>query len=660
VSDTNDSFDLDLPALSEISIPGIDKHPPDTSVRLHGPPGTGKTTTAAARVARLVDEYEYGVGDIVWTTYRRSLAEDTLERLAYWNVIAPEQLSDPTEGATRFISTNHAVARRAVGGLPDPVKPWHRQQFCRDLGIKFQGGPPWEKQAGELLFRTFNWLNTNLYDPANPAEVANADPPTIEDLNKQWNGDIPRAWNRWEDFKAQYDLIDFHEMISAVIENDVPLPGKVFVIDEYHDAYPLLAQLCEHWMVDAEVVICAGDPHQVVNSFDGADPWFFESLPYPKVLLDTTYRVPEEHWQLASSVLGTSNRHTAPDVERLGHGEIYHHDAGTTAFEHVGATASTADVGGWKVPTPEHGPAAIIDNHARGAGEPDGAGIGPDPASVLVLARTQRQVDGISAALERAGMLYISQRDMRGWNSQRSKTRLYLFNALQQLRTFDASSHASEREQQSLQTLGSGSWDNATTDSLSLMPRQAAALLEHTKSKSHRQGRSKTSDLIEEIRNNQHGRRISDEQLADWVVPAFWERYSAGAASVSRLVKGSLSGRDLTALERALDRHEESGTIEVGDIGVAVMTVHASKGQEADDVIVYDGITNTIKDGMRGDADTDANEWRTWYVACSRASERLHLVHGGFNWTVPLPVDVLNERHSGRVTPSKAATDGGR
>lgn len=54
----------------------------------------------------------------------------------------------------------------------------------------------------------------------------------------------------------------------------------------------------------------------------------------------------------------------------------------------------------------------------------------------------------------------------------------------------------------------------------------------------------------------------------------------------------------------------------------------------------------------RFDDDARANEWRTWYVATSRASERLHIVHGGFDWISPVPNRAL--------APHRAATDRSR
>lgn len=80
------------------------------------------------------------------------------------------------------------------------------------------------------------------------------------------------------------------------------------------------------------------------------------------------------------------------------------------------------------------------------------------------------------------------------------------------------------------------------------------------------------------------------------------------------------------------------------------MTIHASKGQEATDVVVYNGITDTIKQAMRADEEARKNEWRVWYVALTRASERVHVMHDAFRWTSSIAP--LGIRGIGREQPA--------
>lgn len=589
----SDRIDLD-----DIDPTGIDDYPADASVKLHGPPGTGKTTQSAARVGLLLRDYDYSLSDVAWCTYRTSLAMDTLERFVDWGLIDESQLDSPHQGATRYIYTIHGVANRTVGDLPDPVQPGHRIDFCKRLGVPYLASDPWDDTAGKLLFQVFDWMKNNLLDPAKPADVA--DCPHIDDLKAEWRGSVPAAWNKWEDYKAQKDVIDFHEMLSAPIDQGVAPTDQVLVIDEYHDATPLMAKLCEYWIDQADITIVAGDPNQVVNAYSGADPRFFEELDLPKILLDRTYRVPEEHWVAATQLL--QKAHDVPPVDRHGRGQI---------IEYRSPTFEKSDETGWHSPSASQpgSPGHIVREYGR---------------DTLFLTRMQMQADGVGHALEQAGVLYTSQSDLHGWNTDSGERRLNLFNALQKLRGF--------RPGHLNRGYGLNRFDDSAPrnpDNTSLTHEELGVLLNHTHAKFLSQTRSETDDLLDDLEKREESLSVAD--LDEYVSDEFWTTMTHGPASVQRLNKGAFSDRDRMALQNALTSHENP--VSADDISTGVLTIHASKGQEAQDIVVYDGVSRRISREMRESERTRNNEWRTWYVALTRASKRLHIMRDAFRWT---------------------------
>lgn len=591
--------------LNDIELTGIGEYPVDASVKLHGPPGTGKTTQSAGRVGRLLRDHGYELSEVAWSTYRRSLAFDTLERFVEWGLMDASELEEPHQGSTRYISTIHAVANRTVGDLPDPVEFWHKKDFCDRMDLQFQSQEPWDETPGQLLFDVFEYMKNNLSDPADTADVRQC--PKIHDLREHWSGSVPAAWDRWEDYKAQRDIIDFYEMLEAPIDAGVVPTRNILVVDEYHDATPLMAKLCEQWIEVADIAIVAGDPNQVVNAYDGASPRFFENLGLPKVLLDYTYRVPDEHWNAATQLL--QRAHEVPPVVRDGVGEIIEYRSPSFAY---------SSESGWDSPAPSSpaGPATIVEQYGE---------------DTLFLTRMQMQADGVGHALERAGVLYASQQDLYGWNTDRGKRRLAVFNALQKLRGFKPG-HFNRGG--GLSRFGeaprSPDGTNLTTD-------EAIALLNHVNAKFLDQPRSKTDDIVEDI--EQRDRTPTLTELDDWVTTKFWDTHTAGDSSVDRLNKGRLKDRDRMALKAALKRHTDP--VDPDDLDVSVLTIHASKGQEAEDVVVYDGISRRIRREMQGSERTRKNECRTWFVALTRASKRLHIMREGFEWTSSfIPEDV--------------------
>lgn len=594
--------------LEDVTLTGVEDHPPNSSVKLHGPPGTGKTTQSAARVGRLIQNEGYSVGDVAWCTYRKSLAADTLDKFVGWDLLDESQLRKPHEGVTRFIATTHAVANRTVGDLPDPVEEWQRNDFADRIGLQYWSKQSWDETPGKQLFRVFDWMNMNCLDPAKPEDVYKV--PFIDELKEEWGGDVSNTWNKWEDYKAQRDIIDFHEMLEAPISAGAYPTSDILVIDEYHDATPLMAKLSEFWIDQADIVIVAGDPNQVVNSFDGADPRFFEELDLPKVLLDKTYRVPEEHWTAATKLL--SKAHSPPPVERVSHGQLKEYKSPPFRYE-----SSTND---WDVPSGGRpgSPGKIVDEHGT---------------NTLFLTRMRMQADGVGAALEKAGVPYYSQEDLYGWNTDKGAERLYLHNGLQKIEGFQAGHFGSGS--------GLGQFANeppASPDTVELSHEEAIRLLSYSHAKYLDGRRAEIDAICDELERDEQPVTLS--KFSEWVEPEFWHNFTNGAASVSRLNKGDLSDRGRIALVEALK--QQNGPVNPEDLDVGVLTIHASKGQEAQDVVVYDGVSTRIWRSMSRSEAEEANEWRTWYVALTRASKRLHIMRGGFDWTTSiLPDNIL-------------------
>lgn len=607
--------------LDEISITGLEEYPADCSVKLNGPPGTGKTTESAARVAKLLQEYDYELNDVLWATYRRSLAMETLQRLSDWGVIPESELAKPRKGDTRYIHTIHAVANRLVGGAGDVVGYGEKRAFAQERGLRFDKRNAWDQPPGQLLFDVFSYAANNLLDLHKPSDRDTI--PKMDDLRNEYRGDIAQAWDSWQDFKAQNDKIDFWEQLMAPIRKGVTPNQDVVVIDEYHDATPLMAKLAESWINQADVAIVAGDPLQVVNTYAGAHPKFYKRVDLPEIQLPTAWeRPPIEHWKPATQVL--ANAHSIPDVEIDNTGSFHEGQSPTMRY---------SDGDGWSVPdeTTPRSPAWIVDE------------FGED---TMFLTRTQKQAGGIARALEKAGILFETQStmDVADWGARDDMAeRTALYNALQRL---DGVKPASS----SVGGLAQFSGDNhRTPDEIRFRHAEASAILDHASHKHLSESRSDITEIAEQIENDETVVKGAD--LEDYVEPEFWRVYGRGPGAVRHLNKShnrdtgeSLKERDFEALQRALKRNDEP----VKSVDTLVYTIHASKGSEAKNVVVYDGITKRIQESMRESEDARRNEYRTWYVALTRSRANLFLLRDGFEWTISfLPENLLRAAQTG-------------
>lgn len=600
--------------LSDIDITGVDEHPVDDSVKLWGPPGTGKTTESAARVAELIDDYGYEVDDVFWATYRRSLAVETLERLAGWGLLSETELADPSEGRTRFIGTTHAVANRLVGGVGDIAGYGEKRAFAGKRNLDFDASQPWEKPPGQLLFNVFSYAANNKLDLHKRSDLEQI--PMYDDLKSEYHGSVARAWDDWQDWKAQRDLYDFWELLAAPLRQDTSIQQDVVVIDEYHDATPLMAELAEDWISQAEIAIVAGDPLQVVNSYAGARPEFFERLDLPEVLLDTTHRVPEQSWSVATEILG--NAHEVPHVQRQGTGGFLEGNSPRFSYE---------SGEGWNVPSPDdqRSPAHIVSEYGK---------------DTMFLTRTQRQAHGISRALEKAGVLFETQQsmDIDGWGAQEGMNdRTALYNALQRLTDVSLGAKTGH----GLGRYTDDKDDRQPSDMVFRAP-EAATLLDHTNHSYLDVKRDEATQVAVEWENAEVP--VDGDELANHVTDEWWEVYTRGSGSVRHLNKtahlntaDTLKSADMDALKKALEANDDPVTT----LDTKVYTIHASKGSEADNVVVYDGITQTIREEMIHDDDTRKNEYRTWYVALTRASKNTFVLRDAYEWTYKFLPDSL-------------------
>lgn len=605
----------DIIPLDEIEATGIDEYPADASVKLNGPPGTGKTIQSAKRVALLLSEseYDYELDDVLWGTYRYSLAMETIERLDEWGVIPHTEAAEPSEGATRFISTIHAVANRLVGGVGDMANGYHRRTFAGRLGLRYTPRNDWDDPPGQLLFDVFDYAEQNCLDLSVARDRESI--PMLDDLRNAYNGDIAQAKADWEAFKDNRDIHDFWEQLRAPLDHGVTPSKPVVVIDEYHDAFPLMARLADDWITNAEVAIVAGDHHQAINTYAGANPAFFRELPLPEILLDTTWRVPEEHWAVATRVL--SDAHTPPPVERKHSGPVLVGDSPT--FTH-----SQSD-GEWRVPDADtpRSPAWFVDRHG---------------GDTMFLTRTRKQADGVATALERAGVLFDTQQTMSrdGWGAADADAmaeRTALFNALQRIRGVEPP--GSSASKQSLR--GWKDRPDHTPEDVRFRHREAAALLDHANADHLSVSRAGATTAANSFDNV--GVVVSGNDFNEYVTDRFWAAYGHSAASVDALNASSsaAAGSTLTdanrdALRAALRRNANLGPITDDTTLPRVYTAHASKGTEAETVVVYDGITGRTQREIDANPAERQNEHRVWYVALTRAKTNLYVLRDGFDW----------------------------
>lgn len=661
---------LELPEeLAEAEIAGTDTAGVDESLRLHGPPGTGKTTQISLRLGTLLaGETGLSPSQLTVVTYRKSLASTVRRRLARWEAVDIPENADPNaadpENPFRSWNTIHAVAARATGFHDDidrdkrlsgmvggggDRQPDQRLAFCKEQGIQCYPRKSWHETRWTVFHDLYTYAKNNLLDVGQWRYISGDDlralradngaEDRLEAFKDEWGDavDFENVVHKWEAFKSEHDCHDFYELLEAALYGPLP-PTRVVVIDEYHDATPLMAAVSERWIDAAETAIVAGDPDQVCNGYAGASPRFFEELDdhverdMPVVLLGHSWRNPAEHREAAARVL--RQERAVPQVSTTGRGELLRHP--TSQYYNDG--------GQWQQLPGQSEPGSPV-RLWQEYGE-----------NIMFLARTQKQVDGIAAALDEAGIIYKTQDDAVDGESW--STRLRLMSALSVLEGVSpAVDDAEDTQKTSIGDYGATETENKSLENHALSVGETRTLLSHT---DRRYLDSTRADwqlwLID------HEREVGDtvplELLTEHVTERFWSRYNSGAGSIAQLTRLDERGRDIEAMIAAWNRYDTFDH-DAAAADTRVLTIHASKGSEASDVVVFDGVSKSITANLEENDAERENEARTWYVALTRASERVHIIRNAFQYLVPyLPGDL--EPAAAKATEDKlAATDGG-
>lgn len=242
----------------------------------------------------------------------------------------------------------------------------------------------------------------------------------------------------------------------------------------------------------------------------------------------------------------------------------------------------------------------------------------------MYLARTQSQLYEIASNLKQHGVVFRSQEGIGGWNT--SQTLLDLYNALQKVRNARPVENVNPDTGQT----GMARYEQEEVDSSVRLPAnvtlesgEAKRLIRYTPA-------GYFSDTKKSVRSYAKGvSEVKGTDLLSRVEPSFWSDMTRGADSVDHLL--TYDAKD--TLEAALSRYERPFPVIESAPVPDVLTIHASKGKEADTVALYDGIPGAVQRNIRDDAREQRAESRVWYVGCTRAAEELLVFRDQFDYT---------------------------
>jgi len=367
-------------------------------IKLVGAPGSGKTTKLLEFAEEEADENDVGPGEVMFCTFSRSAQQEVTGRFLD---VYPSADEDDLQ---KRVKTVHGTALSACIGDGDltlrtheePDQPGQlliRRNNDRDTPYfkwffgqrlpsveydpaaddpikQLEGGESVSVPAGNHLMAMYDYLQSKDWDLEDYYRV-----PFYDDVDLA-PAVIREGLAEWEAFKEKHDLIQDADYLQMALENGYQPLADVLFIDEFQDLSPLQCRLYEQWRDDGDLdrIYIAGDIHQTIYGFRGANPQYFQQTPADRVVHhEESKRCPEAVIDAARPVVSPPEEH---DVSRV--------SAWKTGGEvaHV-AAPSPADLG--ELVT------AALDEHDE----------------LYLLARTNHQAGKLAYGLREAGVPYL-------------------------------------------------------------------------------------------------------------------------------------------------------------------------------------------------------------------------------------------------------------
>jgi DNA helicase-2/ATP-dependent DNA helicase PcrA len=356
-------------------------------------PGTGKTRTIVARIARLLRSQGVSARAITAITFTRKAAEELADRLA--REFCANDVRRSTATALPAALTFHALGLQLLRAFP------------RAAGLPSDFTVLDETARGHAV-------ESATVDTGVPVKHACAFAQEISHAKARLTGldgvaaDCKPVYAAYERALAAQKAVDFDDLVAravALLESSAEAllhaqeRCRYLFVDEYQDINAAQYRLVRNLMPQGANLCVVGDPDQAIYGFRGSDPCYFDrfAADYPgtaMVVLTQNYRSTATIVRAATSVIerspGRATRSLNPQSSSASPIERFCAADEWDEAEHIAETIERA-VGGTSL--------LAID---------DSAGTGPLAFhDIAVLYRIARQGDAIAEALRRANLPFI-------------------------------------------------------------------------------------------------------------------------------------------------------------------------------------------------------------------------------------------------------------
>ena len=545
----------------------------DTEViKVFGGPGTGKTTTMVGNTD--IDDFE-GIMERLF----RELSPENVMLIAYTRAAADEakdrlvSLTDVTQSkADERITTIHSTAMRFNNLGPKDIVEirWanDKYNFCGEVGLEYQynnGGDDEEmlSEPDDQGHLFFDMLSWLKSKLLSPKEYEKCPLSSAWEYTKD---DFVEYAKQWDKYKNEKGIWEFDDAILECVNNEDTVDTEYLFIDEVQDLYPLQQAFIDNQFGHVKRIFLAGDDDQTIYEWAGAKPEYF---------LDMDGKINDEMpelWEDKTGYWEDEGVYILDQSWRMPN----------NILELAKLIINQVDERQEKQIKPHHEGGEFIPLLQPSASEVINL-INPD--DTMILFRAKYHMQNFGQELIKAGIPYTDR--FKTWKEPVLKLR----NGIAALKNGDR-----------LMTGGQAA---------KIVEELPPAALDTSTSKSNLQDRLGAQSEVptaQLISSTNYNRPTNDSELQRWC---------------REFVTDDMNYYREMAVRRNLLMDNEH----LSPHGVELETIHGSKGQEADTIILSTDTTQSVLDNMPRGELTDA-ERRLYYVGATRTENRLVMCQG--------------------------------
>ena len=279
--------------------------------------GTGKTRAITHRIAHAVHSGRHRARNGMAVTFTNRAAGEMRHRLVGLGV---PTLAVRTFHAAALAQLRHFWPQAVGGPMPElvPSKARLVDRACRELGLSVS------RTTVRDVAAEIEWAGSSLVTAGEyPAAAARAGRAEVGSAAEGLDpAGVARVMTAYGEVKSRAHALDFEDVLLATIGilgdrpdilDQVRDAYRWFTVDEYQDVTPAQERLLTLWVGDRDDVCVVGDPSQTIYSFAGADPAAFQRFArtWPsatQIRLDRCYRCTPQIIEVANAVNRASIR----------------------------------------------------------------------------------------------------------------------------------------------------------------------------------------------------------------------------------------------------------------------------------------------------------------------------------------------------------------